>query len=74
MASQMERKLSLLLADYSEASSDSLLRAAREQHLEGIVGKLRDSRLRTRQTERRLDQASITLGQEFVIGGYNLAS
>src|SRR6185295_20330663 len=31
------------IADYFEASSDDLLRAAREQGLEGIVGKLLDS-------------------------------
>jgi ATP-dependent DNA ligase len=31
------------IADYFEASSDKLLHAAREQQLEGIVGKLRDT-------------------------------
>ena len=58
------------IADYFEASSDNLLRAAREQHLEWIVGKLRDSRYEPGKRSGAWIKYRLNLGQEFVIGGY----
>src|SRR5262249_25335330 len=58
------------IADYFEASSDKLLRAAREQQLEGIVGKLRDSRCEAGKRSGAWIKHRLNLGQEFVIGGY----
>jgi len=58
------------IADYFEASSGTLLRAAREQQLEGIVGKLRDSRYEAGKRSGAWIKHRLNLGQEFVIGGY----
>jgi ATP-dependent DNA ligase len=58
------------IADYFEASSDKLLRAAREQLLEGIVGKLHDSRYEPGMRSGAWIKHRLNLGQEFVIGGY----
>jgi DNA ligase D-like protein (predicted ligase) len=58
------------IADYFEASSDNLLRAAREQQLEGIVGKLRDSRYEPGKRSGAWIKHRLNLGQEFVVGGY----
>jgi ATP-dependent DNA ligase len=60
----------LRIAAYFEASSDNLLRAAREQQLEGIVGKLRDSRYEPGKRSGAWIKHRHNLGQEFVIGGY----
>ena len=58
------------IADYFEASSDNLLRAAREQQLEGIVGKLLDSRYEPGKRSGAWINYRLNLGQEFVVGGY----
>jgi len=58
------------IADYFEASSDDLLRAAREQRLEGIVGKLLDSHYEPGKRSGAWVKHRLNLGQEFVIGGY----
>jgi len=58
------------IADYFEASSDSLLRAAREQQLEEIVGKLWDSRYEAGKRSGAWIKHRLNLGQEFVVGGY----
>ena len=58
------------IADYFEASSDDLLRAAREQGLEGIVGKLLDSQYEPGKRSGAWVKHRLNLGQEFVIGGY----
>jgi bifunctional non-homologous end joining protein LigD len=45
-------------------------RAARDQQLEGIVGKLRDSRYEPGKRSGAWIKHRLNLGQEFVIGGY----
>jgi len=45
-------------------------RAARDQQLEGIVGKLRDSRYEPGKRSGAWIKYRLNLGQEFVIGGY----
>lgn len=58
------------VADYFEASSDDLLRAAREQQLEGIIGKRKDSLYEEGKRSGAWIKHRLNLGQEFVIGGY----
>jgi ATP-dependent DNA ligase len=58
------------IADYFEASSEDLLRAARDQHLEGIIGKRRDSVYEVGKRSGSWIKHRLNLGQEFVIGGY----
>jgi ATP-dependent DNA ligase len=58
------------IADYFEVSSEDLVRAAREQHLEGIVGKRKDSRYEPGKRSGAWIKYRLNLGQEFVIGGF----
>jgi DNA ligase D-like protein (predicted ligase) len=58
------------VADYFEASSDNVLSAAREQQLEGIVGKRKDSLYEEGKRSGAWIKHRLNLGQEFVIGGY----
>lgn len=58
------------IADYFEVSSEDLVRAAREQHLEGIVGKRKDSHYEPGKRSGAWIKYRLNLGQEFVIGGF----
>jgi ATP-dependent DNA ligase len=58
------------IADFFEVSSEDLVRAAREQHLEGIVGKRKDSRYEPGKRSGAWIKYRLNLGQEFVIGGF----
>ena len=58
------------IADYFEASSGDLLRAAREQKLEGIIGKRKDSQYEAGKRSGAWIKHRLNLGQEFVIGGF----
>jgi DNA ligase D-like protein (predicted ligase) len=58
------------ICDYVEASATSLLSAVREQHLEGIVGKRKDSRYEEGKRSGAWIKYRVNRGQEFVIGGY----
>ena len=58
------------VADYFEASSDDLLSAAREQQLEGIIGKRKDSLYEAGKRSSAWIKHRVNLGQELVIGGY----
>jgi DNA ligase D-like protein (predicted ligase) len=58
------------ISDYIEAGASELLAAAREQQLEGIVGKRRDSIYEPGKRSGAWIKHRVNLGQEFVIGGY----
>jgi DNA ligase D-like protein (predicted ligase) len=58
------------IADYFEANGDDLVRAAREQQLEGIVGKRKDSLYEPGKRSGAWIKYRLNLGQEFVVGGY----
>jgi ATP-dependent DNA ligase len=58
------------ISEYVEASATSLLSAVREQHLEGIVGKRRDSLYEPGKRTGAWIKYRVNRGQEFVIGGY----
>jgi DNA ligase D-like protein (predicted ligase) len=58
------------VADCFEASSETLLSAAREQALEGIVGKLRDSHYEPGKRTGAWIKHRLNAGQEFVVGGF----
>jgi ATP-dependent DNA ligase len=60
------------ISDYIEAGASELLAAVREQHLEGIVGKRRDTIYEpAKRTGAWIKhRVNLGLGQEFVIGGY----
>ena len=58
------------ISDYVEAGSAELLAAVREQRLEGIVGKRRDSIYEPGKRTGAWIKHRVNLGQEFVIGGY----
>jgi bifunctional non-homologous end joining protein LigD len=53
-----------------EAGATELLAAVREQHLESIVGKRRDSLYEPGKRSGAWIKHRVNLGQEFVIGGY----
>jgi DNA ligase D-like protein (predicted ligase) len=57
-------------ADYFEADSSVLVKAAREQGLEGIVGKRKDSFYEPGKRSGVWIKHRLNLGQEFVIGGF----
>ena len=57
-------------SDYIEAGATELLAAVREQHLEGIVGKRKDSLYEPGKRSGSWIKYRVNLGQEFVIGGY----
>jgi bifunctional non-homologous end joining protein LigD len=56
--------------DYVEAEPTELLSAVREQHLEGIVGKQKDSRYEAGKRSGAWIKFRVNCGQELVIGGY----
>ena len=56
--------------DYVEAAPNDLLSAVREQRLEGIIGKQKDSRYQPGKRSGAWIKYRVNRGQEFVIGGY----
>jgi DNA ligase D-like protein (predicted ligase) len=58
------------ISDYLEASAEPMLSAVREQRLEGIVGKRKDSVYEPGKRSGAWIKHRVNLGQEFVIGGF----
>src|SRR6266849_4523252 len=58
------------IADYFEAAPNDLLAAVREQGLEGIIGKRKDSVYQPGRRSGAWIKHRVNRGQEFVIGGY----
>ena len=58
------------IAEYVQASADQMLAAVREQRLEGIVGKRRDSIYEPGKRTGAWIKHRVNQGQEFVIGGF----
>jgi bifunctional non-homologous end joining protein LigD len=58
------------IAEYVEAAPKDLLSAVREQGLEGIVGKQKDSHYQPGKRSGAWIKYRVNRGQEFVIGGY----
>jgi ATP-dependent DNA ligase len=58
------------ISDYVEAAPEALLSAVREQGLEGIVGKQKDSHYQPGKRSGAWIKYRVNRGQEFVIGGY----
>jgi DNA ligase D-like protein (predicted ligase) len=58
------------IADYFEAAPKDLLSAVREQGLEGIIGKRKDSVYQPGRRTGAWIKYRVNRGQEFVIGGY----
>jgi len=58
------------IADYFEAAPRDLLSAVREQGLEGIIGKRKDSHYQPGKRSGAWIKHRVNRGQEFVIGGY----
>ena len=60
----------ITIADYVDAAPRDLLAAVREQGLEGIVGKQKDSHYQLGKRSGAWIKYRVNRGQEFVIGGY----
>src|SRR5215468_4769865 len=58
------------IAEYIKASADQMLAAVKQQRLEGIVGKRKDSPYEPGKRTGAWIKHRVNLGQEFVIGGY----
>jgi DNA ligase D-like protein (predicted ligase) len=58
------------ISEYLEASAEQVLLAVREQRLEGIVGKRKDSVYEPGKRSGAWIKHRVNLGQEFVIGGF----
>jgi bifunctional non-homologous end joining protein LigD len=58
------------IADYVEASPANLLHAVRQQHLEGIIGKKKDSVYQPGKRSGAWIKYRVNRGQELVIGGF----
>ena len=58
------------IADYFDATPNDLLAAVREQGLEGIIGKRKDSVYQPGKRSGAWIKYRVNRGQEFVIGGY----
>jgi DNA ligase D-like protein (predicted ligase) len=58
------------IVDYVEAQPTELLSAVREQHLEGIIGKRKDSVYQPGKRTGAWIKFRVNCGQELVIGGY----
>jgi bifunctional non-homologous end joining protein LigD len=58
------------ISDYVEATPNDLLSAVREQGLEGIIGKQKDSYYQPGKRSGAWIKHRVNRGQEFVIGGY----
>jgi len=63
-----DRRIKII--DYIEAEPAELLRAVREQRLEGVVGKRKDSLYEPGARSGSWIKHRVNLGQEFVIDGY----
>lgn len=64
------REKRIRIADYFEAAPNDLLAAVREQGLEGIIGKRKDSVYQPGKRSGAWIKYRVNRGQEFVIGGY----
>jgi len=60
----------IALSECIEASAEQMLAEVREQRLEGVIGKRRDSLYEPGNRSGALIQHRVNLGQEFVIGGF----
>jgi DNA ligase D-like protein (predicted ligase) len=58
------------ISEFAEASAEQMLSAVREQRLEGIVGKQKDSVYEPGKRSGAWIKHRVNLGQEFVIGGF----
>jgi DNA ligase D-like protein (predicted ligase) len=58
------------ISEYVEAAPEALLSAVREQGLEGIIGKQKDSHYQPGKRSGAWVKYRVNRGQEFVIGGY----
>src|ERR1700694_1972435 len=58
------------IADYFDAAPKDLLSAVREQRLEGIIGKRKDSLYQPGKRSGAWIKYRVNRGQEFVVGGY----
>jgi ATP-dependent DNA ligase len=58
------------ISDYVEAAPKDLLSAVREQGLEGVIGKRKDSLYQPGKRSGAWIKCRVNRGQEFVIGGY----
>ena len=58
------------ITDYIEASAIDVLHAIRQQGLEGLIGKRKDSRYEPGKRSGAWIKYRVNLGQELVIGGY----
>jgi bifunctional non-homologous end joining protein LigD len=58
------------ISDYMEAAPKDLLSAVREQGLEGVIGKRKDSLYQPGKRSGAWIKCRVNRGQEFVIGGY----
>jgi DNA ligase D-like protein (predicted ligase) len=64
------RDTRIKIAEYVEAAPKDLLSAVREQGLEGIIGKQKDSHYQPGKRSGAWIKHRVNRGQEFVIGGY----
>src|SRR5438309_1393043 len=64
------REKRIRIADYFEAAPKDLLSAVREQRLEGMIGKRKDSHYQPGKRSGAWIKHRVNRGQEFVIGGY----
>src|SRR5690348_7525717 len=64
------REKRIRIADYFEAAPKDLLAVVREQGLEGIIGKRKDSLYQPGKRSGAWIKYRVNRGQEFVIGGY----
>src|SRR4029077_4676842 len=58
------------ISEFVEASAEQMLSAVREQRLEGIIGKQRDSVYEPGKRSGAWIKHRVNLGQEFVVGGF----
>ena len=61
---------SIRFSETIEASAADLVRAVREQGLEGVIAKRRDSLYRAEKRSHAWIKMRVNRGQELVIGGY----
>jgi DNA ligase D-like protein (predicted ligase) len=66
----VNRDKRIRIADYFEAAPKDLLSAVREQGLEGVIGKRKDSHYQPGKRSGAWIKYRVNRGQEFVIGGY----
>ncbi len=69
-ASESVRTDRVEISDFVEASAEQMLSAVREQRLEGIVGKQKDSVYEPGKRSGAWIKHRVNLSQEFVIGGF----